>query len=50
MYLYPKWIRVWHVLNAMLFLIIIVTGLSMQYTDKARLYSCSWICQSSKMA
>jgi thiosulfate reductase cytochrome b subunit len=34
MYLYPKWIRVWHFLNALLFLILIVTGISMQYTDK----------------
>jgi len=34
MYLYPKWIRLWHVLNAVLFLILIITGLSMQYTDK----------------
>jgi thiosulfate reductase cytochrome b subunit len=34
MYLYPKWIRVWHVINAAMFLILIVTGLSMQYTDK----------------
>jgi thiosulfate reductase cytochrome b subunit len=34
MYLYPKWLRAWHVLNAFLFLILIVTGLSMQYTDK----------------
>jgi thiosulfate reductase cytochrome b subunit len=34
MYLYPKWIRAWHVINAVLFLILIVTGLSMQYTDK----------------
>jgi thiosulfate reductase cytochrome b subunit len=34
MYLYPKWIRLWHVLNAILFLILIITGLSMQYTDK----------------
>lgn len=37
MYLYPKWIRIWHVLNAVLFLILIVTGLSMQYTDKENL-------------
>lgn len=35
MYLYPKWIRIWHVINATMFLILIVTGLSMQYTDKA---------------
>lgn len=34
MYLYPKWLRVWHVINAILFLILIITGLSMQYTDK----------------
>jgi thiosulfate reductase cytochrome b subunit len=34
MYLYPKWIRIWHVLNALMFLILIVTGISMQYTGK----------------
>ena len=34
MYLYQKWIRMWHVINALMFLILIVTGLSMQYTDK----------------
>jgi thiosulfate reductase cytochrome b subunit len=34
MYLYPKWIRVWHLINAVTFLILIITGLSMQYTDK----------------
>jgi thiosulfate reductase cytochrome b subunit len=34
MYLYPKWIRLWHVFNAILFIILIVTGLSIQYTDK----------------
>jgi thiosulfate reductase cytochrome b subunit len=34
MYLYPKWIRAWHVFNALLFIVLIVTGLSMQYTDK----------------
>jgi thiosulfate reductase cytochrome b subunit len=33
-YLYPKWVRLWHVLNALLFLILIITGISMQYTDK----------------
>jgi thiosulfate reductase cytochrome b subunit len=37
MYLYPKWIRLWHVLNAILFIILIVTGMSMQYTDKENL-------------
>jgi thiosulfate reductase cytochrome b subunit len=34
MYLYPKWIRLWHVLNAVLFIVLIVTGISMQYTGK----------------
>jgi len=34
MYLYPKWIRIWHLVNAVMFLILIVTGVSMQYTDK----------------
>ena len=34
MYLYPKWIRLWHLLNASLFLLLILTGLSMQYTGK----------------
>jgi thiosulfate reductase cytochrome b subunit len=34
MYLYPKWIRAWHIINALMFLILIITGLSMQYTDK----------------
>lgn len=31
LYLYPKWIRSWHVLNALLFIVLIATGLSMQY-------------------
>lgn len=34
MYLYPKWIRIWHLINALMFLILIITGLSMQYTNK----------------
>jgi thiosulfate reductase cytochrome b subunit len=34
MYLYPKWIRIWHLINALMFLILIITGISMQYTDK----------------
>lgn len=32
-YLYPIWVRLWHVSNAFLFLILIVTGLSMQYSS-----------------
>jgi thiosulfate reductase cytochrome b subunit len=34
MYLYPKWIRVWHIINALMFLTLIITGISMQYTGK----------------
>jgi thiosulfate reductase cytochrome b subunit len=34
MYLYPKWIRLWHWINALTFIVLIVTGISMQYTDK----------------
>jgi len=34
MYLYPIWVRLWHVLNAVLIIILIITGLSMQYTGK----------------
>ena len=33
MYLYPKWIRAWHVLNAVLFVILIITGLNIHYAD-----------------
>jgi len=33
-YFYPKWLRLWHVLNALLCLTLIVTGVSMQYTTQ----------------
>lgn len=32
-YLYPQWIRVWHIINALLCLTLIITGLSMQYSN-----------------
>ncbi|MDZ7777143.1 MAG: cytochrome b/b6 domain-containing protein [Bacteroidales bacterium] len=32
-YLYPVWTRLWHWINAILFIILIVTGVSMQYSD-----------------
>lgn len=32
MYLYPKWVRLWHLLNAILVILLILTGISMQYT------------------
>ncbi len=33
LYLYPKWVRGWHVLNAVLILILILTGIAMQYAN-----------------
>jgi thiosulfate reductase cytochrome b subunit len=30
-YFYPKWLRAWHQVNALMFLTLIITGLSMQY-------------------
>lgn len=33
-YLYPIWVRLWHLANAVLFLILIITGLSLQYSSK----------------
>lgn len=32
-YLYPVWVRLWHWLNAILCLMLIITGISMQYSD-----------------
>jgi thiosulfate reductase cytochrome b subunit len=32
-YFYPVWIRIWHVLNALLCLLLILTGFSMQYAN-----------------
>jgi len=34
LYLYPGWLRLWHFSNAILCLILIVTGLSMQYSTQ----------------
>lgn len=33
LYLYPIWVRLWHLLNALMCLILIVTGLSLQYSN-----------------
>lgn len=33
LYLYPVWVRLWHWLNAILCILLIVTGISMQYSD-----------------
>lgn len=32
-YYYPVYIRIWHLLNAIFFLVLILTGISMQYSD-----------------
>ena len=32
-YLYPIWVRIWHMFNAILCLILIISGLSMQYSS-----------------
>lgn len=32
-YLYPVWIRIWHMTNAILCLILIITGLSIQFSN-----------------
>jgi thiosulfate reductase cytochrome b subunit len=31
-YLYPVWIRIWHVINALMFLFLILTGISLHYS------------------
>ncbi len=33
LYLYPVWVRLWHLLNAISFLLLIISGLSMQYAS-----------------
>jgi thiosulfate reductase cytochrome b subunit len=33
LYLYPKWLRAWHGVNAICIIMLIATGISMQYSD-----------------
>jgi len=33
LYLYPIWIRIWHMTNALLCLVLIITGLSIQFSN-----------------
>jgi thiosulfate reductase cytochrome b subunit len=33
LYLYPVWVRIWHMTNALLCLILIITGLSIQFSN-----------------
>ena len=39
LYLYPVWIRLWHIINAILFLVLIFTGLSLQFAGEGSNYS-----------
>ncbi|NVO20286.1 MAG: cytochrome b/b6 domain-containing protein [Bacteroidetes bacterium] len=32
LYLYPKWVRLWHAINAILILMLIITGVNMQFS------------------
>jgi thiosulfate reductase cytochrome b subunit len=34
-YLYPIWIRLWHLLNAILIILLVISGVSMQFTNPA---------------
>lgn len=34
LFLYPVWIRIWHIINAVLFLILIFTGIAIQFAGK----------------
>ncbi|MBX3043856.1 MAG: cytochrome b/b6 domain-containing protein [Candidatus Kapabacteria bacterium] len=36
--LYPLWLRIWHWFNALLFIILIVSGISMHYSDTNELF------------
>ncbi len=35
LFLYPVWIRIWHIINAVLFLILIATGIAIQFAGKS---------------
>ncbi len=36
-YLYPKWVRLWHIMNAIACLLLILSGFSMQYAAPGRM-------------
>lgn len=36
LYLYPVWLRIWHLVNAIMIIILILTGISMQYSNPDR--------------
>jgi len=33
LYLYPVWVRLWHVLNALMFIVLILSGISLHYAQ-----------------
>lgn len=33
LYLYPKWIRLWHATNALMFVLLVITGISLHYAS-----------------
>lgn len=37
-YLYPVWLRIWHWFNALLFVVLILTGISMHYSNSNELF------------
>ena len=37
-YLYPLWLRLWHWINALLFVVLIGTGISLHYSDSSDLF------------
>jgi thiosulfate reductase cytochrome b subunit len=37
LYLYPLWLRFWHWLNALLFLVLIISGISLHYSESGSL-------------
>lgn len=37
-YLYPVWLRIWHWTNALLFLILLLSGISLHFSDKNSLF------------
>ena len=34
-YLYPVWVRIWHIINAILIILLIITGLCLQYASES---------------
>jgi thiosulfate reductase cytochrome b subunit len=37
-YLYPIWVRLWHIVNAITFLLLVATGISLHFTDPSNVF------------